>query len=188
MRAGSWWCPIIGQRAVGQVCPCRYGQATDWRRCYAVATIEECDGQRAQLHVRDHPVTSAVLDGEAVAGDGSEGIRAVFEARRRPGSPMAFAAFDLLRGGRPRASWASPGRPGGAARGSARAPAPGVCLVPVTDDAPALWDTWTGLGGEGIVLRHLERSGSLLQRLTGQRVLEIAKNLLFPILASKLCR
>jgi ATP-dependent DNA ligase len=81
------------------------------------------DGQRAQLHVRDHrtvhafsrpgrelitlpglawlreirwPVASAVLDGEAMAGDGSEGIQAVFEARNRPGSPMAFAAFDLL--------------------------------------------------------------------------------------------
>ena len=42
------------------------------------------------------PVASAVLDGEAVAGDGSEGIQAVFEARTRPGSPMAFAAFDVL--------------------------------------------------------------------------------------------
>jgi ATP-dependent DNA ligase len=37
-----------------------------------------------------------VLDGEAVAGDGSEGIQAVFEARTRPGSPIAFAAFDVL--------------------------------------------------------------------------------------------
>jgi bifunctional non-homologous end joining protein LigD len=81
------------------------------------------DGQRAQLHVREHrtvhafsrpgrelirlpglawlreihwPIASAVLDGEAVAGDGSEGIQAVFEARTRPGSPMAFAAFDVL--------------------------------------------------------------------------------------------
>jgi ATP-dependent DNA ligase len=42
------------------------------------------------------PVAEAVLDGEAVAGDGSEGIQAVFEARTRTGSPMAFAAFDLL--------------------------------------------------------------------------------------------
>ena len=68
------------------------------------------DGQRAQLHVRGHrtihafsrpgrelirlpglawlreirwPIASAVLDGEAVAGDGSEGIQAVFEARNR---------------------------------------------------------------------------------------------------------
>ena len=81
------------------------------------------DGQRAQLHVRDHrtvhafsrpgrelirlpglawlreirwPVASAVLDGEVVAGDGSEGIQAVFEARHRSGSPMAFTAFDVL--------------------------------------------------------------------------------------------
>ena len=77
------------------------------------------DGQRAQLHVRDHrtvhafsrpgrelitlpglacrwPVAAAVLDGEAVAGDGSEDIQAVFEARNRSGSPMAFAAFDVL--------------------------------------------------------------------------------------------
>ena len=31
-----------------------------------------------------------------VAGDGSQGTQAVFEARHRPGSPMAFTAFDLL--------------------------------------------------------------------------------------------
>jgi hypothetical protein len=35
-------------------------------------------------------VASAILDGEVVAGDGSEGIEAVFEARNRGGSPMAF--------------------------------------------------------------------------------------------------
>ena len=33
-------------------------------------------------------------------------------------------------------------------------PPPGVCLVPVTEDAPALWDTWVGMGGEGIVLKE----------------------------------
>ena len=81
------------------------------------------DGQRAQVHVRDHhtvhtfsgpgrelirlpglawlrdigwPAAAAVLDGEAVAGDGREDIQAAFEAPHRPGSPMAFAAFDLL--------------------------------------------------------------------------------------------
>jgi ATP-dependent DNA ligase len=78
------------------------------------------DGQRAQLHVRTvhafsrpgrelirlpglawlreirWPVASAVLDGEVVAGDRSEGIQAVFEARHRAGSQIAFAAFDLL--------------------------------------------------------------------------------------------
>jgi hypothetical protein len=26
--------------------------------------------------------------------------------------------------------------------------------VPVTDDAPALWDTWVGMGGEGIALKE----------------------------------
>lgn len=73
------------------------------------------DGQRAQVHVRQHrtvhvfsrlgrelirlawltwlreirwPATSAILDGEVVAGDGSEGIQAVFEARNRPGSAI----------------------------------------------------------------------------------------------------
>jgi bifunctional non-homologous end joining protein LigD len=89
-------------------------------RCIAEPKL---DGQRAQLHVRRHrivhafsrpsrelirlpglawlrdvrwAIASAVLDGEAVAGDGSEGIQAVFEARHRPGSQIAFAAFDLL--------------------------------------------------------------------------------------------
>jgi bifunctional non-homologous end joining protein LigD len=26
--------------------------------------------------------------------------------------------------------------------------------VPVTEDAPALWDTWVGMGGDGIVLKE----------------------------------
>jgi len=29
----------------------------------------------------------------------------------------------------------------------------GVRLVPFTDDAPGLWDTWVGMGGEGILLK-----------------------------------
>ena len=33
-------------------------------------------------------------------------------------------------------------------------PPPGICLVPVTQDAPALWDAWVGLGGEGIILKE----------------------------------
>jgi ATP dependent DNA ligase domain len=139
------------------------------------------DGQRAQLHVRDHrslhvfshpgreliwlrglawlqevrwSVAAAVLDGEAVAGDGSEGIQAVFEARHRPGSPMAFAAFDVLE-----LDGASVmGEPWTARRKRLEdlleARPPGVCLVPVTEDAPALWDTWVGMGGEGIVLKE----------------------------------
>jgi hypothetical protein len=139
------------------------------------------DGQRVQLHVRGHrtdhafsrpgreliglsglawlrevrwPIASAVLDGEAVAGDGSEGIQAVFEARNRHGSPMAFTAFDLLE------------LDGQSVMGEAwtvrrkrledllEPPPLGICLVPVTDDAPALWDAWVGMGGEGIVLKE----------------------------------
>ena len=30
---------------------------------------------------------------------------------------------------------------------------PNVTIVPVTDDAPQLWATWVGWGGEGIVLK-----------------------------------
>ena len=26
------------------------------------------------------------------------------------------------------------------------APPPGICLVPVTEDPPALWDAWVGMG------------------------------------------
>jgi hypothetical protein len=147
------------------------------------------DGQRAQLHVLGYrtvhvfsrlgreliglpglvwlrdvrwPIASAVIDGEAVAGDGSEGIQAVFEARNRPGSPMAFTAFDLLE------------LDGQSVMGEAwtvrrkrledllEPPPPGICLVLVTDGAPALWDAWIGMGGEGIVLKErlsLYRSG-----------------------------
>ena len=139
------------------------------------------DGQRAQIHVRDHrtvhafsrpgrelvtlpglawlrelrwPVGSAVFDGEAVAGDGSEGIQAVFEARSRSGSSIAFAAFDLLEID----GHSVMGEPGTARRKRLAdllevSPA-GVCLVPVTDDASALWDTWVGMGGERIVLKE----------------------------------
>lgn len=139
------------------------------------------DGQRAQLHIRAHrtvhvfsrpgrelirlrglawlrelrwPVASAVLDGEAVAGDGSEGIQAVFEARHRVGSPMAVAAFDLLEVDGLRVM----GEPWTARRTRLEellaAPPPGICLVPVTEDAPAVWDAWVGQGGEGIVLKE----------------------------------
>jgi bifunctional non-homologous end joining protein LigD len=82
------------------------------------------DGQRAPLHVRQGravacysrrgldllrhagmtwlrdvawPFRSAVLDGEAVAGDGHEGIQAVFAGRKRVGGDMALVLFDVLR-------------------------------------------------------------------------------------------
>src|SRR5262245_3653204 len=90
------------------------------RRYIAEAKL---DGQRAQLHIRQGrtiacysrrgldllrhagmawlremtwPVASAVFDGEAVAGDGHEGIQTVFAERDKPGGAMAFMAFDVL--------------------------------------------------------------------------------------------
>ena len=81
------------------------------------------DGQRAQLHIHqghavacysrrgldllEHPgmawlrdlkwpFKSAIFDGEACAGDGHEGIQAVFNERRRVGGDMALVLFDLL--------------------------------------------------------------------------------------------
>jgi ATP-dependent DNA ligase len=75
---------------------------------------------------------------------------------------MAFAAFDVLEF----AGASVMGEPWTARRKRLEdlleAPSPGVCLVPVTEDAPALWDTWVGQGGEGIVLKErtsLYRSG-----------------------------
>jgi hypothetical protein len=119
------------------------------------AVLERLMGGRIARSTRAwRPVAPAVLDGEAVAGDGTEGIQAVFEARHRPGSPMAFAAFDLLE------------LDGQSVMGEAwtvrrkrledllEPPPLGICLVPVTDDAPALWDAWVGMGGEGIVLKE----------------------------------
>jgi ATP-dependent DNA ligase len=82
------------------------------------------DGQRAQLHVRQGRAVacysrrgldllrhagmawlrdlrwafdSAVLDGEACAGDGHEGIQAVFEERNKVGGDMSLVLFDLER-------------------------------------------------------------------------------------------
>ena len=67
---------------------------------------------------------------------------------------MAFAAFDLLE----IEGHSALTEPWTARRKRLEdllaTPPPGVCLVPVTDDAPALWDTWVGQGGEGIVLKE----------------------------------
>ena len=81
------------------------------------------DGQRAQLHVDggravgcfsrrgldllEHagmawlreiawPFESAIFDGEACAGNGHEGIQAVFAERKRAGGDMTLVLFDLL--------------------------------------------------------------------------------------------
>jgi bifunctional non-homologous end joining protein LigD len=139
------------------------------------------DGQRAQVHVRGGrtaacysrpgldllrhagmawlrdlawPVESAIFDGEAVAGDGNEGIQAVFHERDRAGGAMAVILFDLLSldgqsvmrepwtARRKRLEDALEGRD-----------VTSVRLVPYTDDALGLWDTWVGMGGEGILLK-----------------------------------
>jgi hypothetical protein len=42
------------------------------------------------------PVGSAILDGEAVAGDGNEGIHSVFVERGKAGGAMAVVLFDVL--------------------------------------------------------------------------------------------
>jgi hypothetical protein len=67
---------------------------------------------------------------------------------------MAFAAFDLLE----LDGHSMMGEHWTARRTRVEdlleAPPPGVCLVPVTEDAPALWDAWVGMGGEGIVLKE----------------------------------
>jgi ATP-dependent DNA ligase len=68
---------------------------------------------------------------------------------------MAFAAFDLLELDGQSVVIAEPWT----ARRKRledllEQPPPGVCLIPVTEDAPALWDTWVGQGGEGIVLKE----------------------------------
>ena len=67
---------------------------------------------------------------------------------------MAFAAFDVLEVD----GLGVMGEPWTARRKRPEdvleVPPPGVCLVPVTEGAPALWDSWIGMGGEGIVLKE----------------------------------
>jgi ATP-dependent DNA ligase len=92
-----------------------------------------------------------VLDGEARAGDGHDGIQAVFEERHRIGGAMSFMAFDLLmldgddimrepwtaRRKRLKDVFASLATSG---------------ISPVTEDAATLYEICVGWGGEGIVL------------------------------------
>ena len=141
------------------------------------------DGQRAQVHVRgartvacysrpgrdllrhagmawlreiSWPVNAGVFDGEAVAGDGHEGIQAVFHERQRAGGAMAviLVRYVLSLDGQNvmREPWtARRKRLEGVVEAQDVA---GVGLVPYTDDAVGLWDTWVGMGGEGIVLKR----------------------------------
>ena len=164
------------------IAPMLCDRLTDPRRLSEHRYIAEpkLDGQRAQLHVHrgtavacysrrgldllEHagmawlkvikwPFESGVFDGEACAGDGHEGIQAVF-AERPAGRRHGAVLFDLLyvqtksvmrepwRDRRKRLEDLLDGRR-----------LPRMALVPVTDDAPTLYETWVGLGGEGIVLK-----------------------------------
>ena len=141
------------------------------------------DGQRAQVHVArgrtvhvfsrpgnellrhpgfaflrelDWPVESAILDGEAVAGDGHEGIQSVFAERGKVSGAMAVALFDVLHlDGQDvmREPWRD--RRKRLEDLIAGAALPGVAVVPTTADIGGLWDLWvTEGGGEGIVLKE----------------------------------
>jgi ATP-dependent DNA ligase len=99
------------------------------------------------------PFGSAVLDGEAVAGDGHEGIQSVFTERNRIDGDLAFLAFDLLEiDGQSvmREAWTHRRKRLEDLLDGRRVERIG--LVPVTGDAPTLWEAWVGMGGEGIVL------------------------------------
>jgi bifunctional non-homologous end joining protein LigD len=135
------------------------------------------DGQRAQVHISDRrtvacysrpghdllrhpgmawlrmaawPMDAAVLDGEACAGDRHEGIHAVFEERNRIGGDMSFIKLD----GHDVMKEAWKDRRKRLEDLFASLALPRVGLVPVTEDAAILYETWVGWGGGGIVLKE----------------------------------
>ena len=143
------------------------------------------DGQRAQLHIHqgeavacfsrrgldllrhpgmawlkevEWPFESAIFDGEACAGDGHEGIQAVFTERNRIGGDMALVLFDVLHL-RGKSVMREPWRARRKRLEDVVQPQqlPRIALVPVTEDAPHLYETWVGMGGEGIVLKDQSR-------------------------------
>jgi bifunctional non-homologous end joining protein LigD len=77
-----------------------------------------------------------------------------FEARERRDAPVAFVAFDVLqlKGQNVMSAPWSDRRKRLEDIGATLA-VPNVTIVPVTEDAPQLWATWVGWGGEGIVLK-----------------------------------
>jgi bifunctional non-homologous end joining protein LigD len=141
------------------------------------------DGQRAQVHIADGrtvaafsrrnldllrhtglawlrevrwPVAQAVLDGELCGESGSDGIRAVLEARGRKDGVSSFLAFDVLqlegKDVMPE-SWADRRKRLEDLEGALDSKR--VAIVPVTEDASRLWALWVGQqGGEGIVLKE----------------------------------
>jgi bifunctional non-homologous end joining protein LigD len=141
------------------------------------------DGQRAQIHVAGGrtvhvfsrpgrellghaglaflrelawPVDSAILDGEAVTGDGHEGIQSVFEERGKAGGAMAVVLFDVLQlGGQEVICEPWRDRRKRLEDLVAGGELPGVTIVPTTEDIVGLWDLWVHQGGgEGIVLKE----------------------------------
>jgi ATP-dependent DNA ligase len=156
---------------------------TDPRRLSDRRYIAEpkLDGQRAQLHVHKGealacfsrrgldllrhpgmawlrsiawPFDSAIFDGEACAGDGHEGIQAVFTERNRIGGDMALVLFDVLHlDGKSvmREPWRDRRKRLEDLLDGQRIAR--VAAVPVTEDAAHLYETWVGMGGEGIVLK-----------------------------------
>jgi ATP-dependent DNA ligase len=100
------------------------------------------------------PFKSAIFDGEACAGDGHEGIQTVFNERRRVGGDMALVLFDLLHlHGKSvmREPWRDRRKQLEDLLEGHQLPR--IAMVPVTKDAPTLYETWVGMGGEGIVLK-----------------------------------
>ena len=95
---------------------------------------------------------------------------------------MAFTAFDLLEIDRHSAL----AEPWTARRKRLEdlldVPPPGICLVPVTEDALALWDAWVGLGGEGIVLK--ERTSAYRPRVRSPAWLKLKPKLSIDVLVT----
>src|SRR5262249_5060994 len=113
------------------------------------------------------PFQSAVFDGEACAGDGHEGIQAVFNELSRVGGDMAHVLFDLLYTGGTsvmREPWRDRRKRLEDLLKDHRLPR--TALVPVTEDAASLYETWIGMGGEGIVLKDPVSRYSLGERST----------------------
>ena len=97
---------------------------------------------------------------------------AVFEERNRDGGDMSFLAFDLLTlDGQDvmREPWTA--RWKRLEDVCASFTLSRVGIVPVTDDAATLYETWAGWGGEGIVLKEptsIYRSGNPFARMAGE--------------------
>jgi ATP-dependent DNA ligase len=100
------------------------------------------------------PFDSAILDGEACAGDGHERIQAVFEERTRIGGDMALVLFDVLHlDGKSvmKEPWHDRRKRLEDVFVGQRIPR--IAVVPVTEDAAQLYETWVGMGGEALFSR-----------------------------------